>query len=167
MRQGSVLLLLLAAACSSVKGPSAAPMPLTPAERARVEAKVSAARGPGIGDWEGAWNQAVDAGLGRETLEGIALDALEDDASVAASMLTALRDEYGGLTEPGRRRVDGLTEQAAAKGDYARALEVELVAADDAPTFAGAWRVYEEAPADESATLLEKIRKAREKAPGR
>ena len=41
---------------------------------------------------------------------------------------------------------------------------IQIVAADDAPDYAAAWRVYAEAPPDESAALLEALRKAREKA---
>jgi len=157
-------LVLATTACQSPQSLDREPMRLSGSERSLVVAQVDAARQPAIGDWTGAWNQAVDAGLGRAVLEGIALDALEDDAGVAESMIQALGDKFGGLSAEGRRRVDRLTTAAAAKGDHARALEIQILTAEDPKTLKGAWRVYHGAPPDEAAGLLETLRKAREKA---
>ena len=160
-------LVLAAAACQTPNSLDREPMPLTGAERGLVVAQVKAARNPVVADWTGAWNQAVDAGLGRDVLEGIALDALEEDAGVSESMIQALRDKFGGLSEAARQRVDRLSATAASKGDHERALEIQIEAAEDPKTLEGAWRVYHAAPPDEAAGLLETLRKAREKATDR
>ena len=167
MRTLLLSLLLIATGCSAPRGLDEKPMNLTAAERGRIEAKVDAARDPRIGDWTGAWNQAVDAGLGQNVFEGIALDALEDDAGVATEMLEALIKKHGGLTPEARARVDRLSDEAAARGDWARALEIQLAAAEDPPTFSAAWELYAKAPPDEGAALLATLREAREKAEGR
>ena len=114
MRVFLILPLILAAmGCQAPSSLDRKPMPLTGDERGQVEAQVEAARHPSVADWTGAWNQAVDAGLGRDVLEGIALDALEDDAGVAESMIKALRDKFGSLSESARRRVDRMSAAAA------------------------------------------------------
>jgi hypothetical protein len=152
-------LLLLLAACSSPRALDEAPMDLSPEEGAAVMERVE--QGIEQGSFVSAWNQAVDVGAGRETFERIALAALEERDAAAEEMLRAVRDKWGGLTPEGRQRVDRLSAEALRDGTVQRAVQIEILAADDAPAFSGAWRLYREVPQNRAPSVLEAIRDAR------
>ncbi|MHC5011680.1 MAG: hypothetical protein ACYTG6_12160 [Planctomycetota bacterium] len=155
---------LLVASCSSPKGLDETPMSLSPDEAALVEEQVARARE--AEEWTAAWNQAVDAGTDRSGLEAIALDALEADDGAAEDMLDALRRKWGGLTPAGRERVTALSRRAMGKKDYERAASIEVFAAEDAPAYAAAWRIYRETPPGDAEAVLEVIRSARAREEG-
>jgi hypothetical protein len=161
MRLAFPLLVACAVAgCTSPRGLDEAPMKLSPDEALAVRAQVDKARRAGA--YTAAWNQAVDAGAGRERLETIAVEALAADDGDAKEMLHALRDKWGPLSPAARARVTSLSREAAGRGDWKLAVGIELVAADDPPAYAAAWRVYQDAPPQEASDLLARIREARE-----
>lgn len=151
---------LVLAACSGVRELDEPALPLTRQEAEAVERQVERARTDG--EWRAAWSQAIDLGGDRRLLEGIALDALEDQAGDAEEMFELLRDKWGGLTEDGQARVGTMTVGAQERGLWNRAAEIQLAVAGDAPAYAGAWAVYEAAPSWASEGVLERIREARE-----
>ena len=160
MARASLLLLLLAAACSAPRALDEAPMDLSPDEATAVRGRVEEAIGQG--DYVPAWNQAVDVGADRATFERIALGALEGRDAAAEDMLRALREKWGGLTPEGRRRVEALSAEALRGGTVQRAVQIEILAADDPPRYSGAWRIYREVPENRAPAVLEAIREARE-----
>lgn len=171
MRSLLVVLPLLLLGCTEARTLDREPMPLTPSERADVESSVQ--RAEAAKAWTSAWNQAVDGGLDRSTLERIVLGALADgETGEAASMLEALRDKYLGEGQPGltpdaRAKVTALSDAAALEDRWARAVEIEIAAADARAgdgTFPGAWRIYRKAPPGEAPALLELIDEARKEA---
>ncbi len=111
-----------------------------------------------------AWNQEVAAGADRGRLEAIALTALEAQSGHADDMFVALRTKHGGLSASARERVDGLVATARESGSWSRALDLELLTADDPPAFTRAWSVYRAAPPDRATALLESIQEAKEEA---
>jgi hypothetical protein len=162
---GLVVLAAWMAGCTSPRGLEGEPMALSAAERGAVEAQVQKARAEG--EWTLAWNQSVDMGASREALEDVALGALAADERAAADMFEALFAKWGGLTPPARQRVDDLVRRAVEAGDPVRAAAIEIAAAEDAPAYQGAWRVYGAAPATSAPDVLERIRDARKKHAGR
>lgn len=152
-------LFLTLAACSGVSGLDEEPMALSSVEKARVDGQVSKALE--ARRWTAAWNQAVDGGASRERFESIAVSALADDDGDAADMLEALRAKWGGLTPAARGRVDELVQEELRRRDWERAVEIELLAADDAPAYEAAWALYEDAPPHKAHDLLQAIDEAR------
>jgi hypothetical protein len=152
---------MLLAACATVRGLDEPALDLSGEEKARVERQVRIA----IDEkrWSSAWNQAVDAGASRERLEGIAMGALEAEDGVVEDMLEALFAKWGGLTPAGRARVDALLEEVltAKWVDWERAAEIAIQTAEDAPAYARAWEIYEAAPPDGAQSILEAIGEAR------
>ena len=149
------------AACSGIEGidagssgPSLSASE-TSAVRGQVDRAVAARR------WKVAWNQEIAAGADRERLEAIAVAALGDRSSHAGDMLRALRARWGDLGATGRGQVDQWVSQAQADGRWSRALTLELLAADDPPTFTRAWAVYQAAPPEFAPDLLDDIQDAR------
>jgi hypothetical protein len=158
-RIAATALCLLAGACASVRGLDEAPTPLSASEQARVARQVDSALEER--KWDAAWNQAVEAGAERARLEDVALRALADDDGVAGDMFEALVAKWGGLTTPARERVSVLVGDAIARRDWERAVELELLTAEDAPAYAAAWGVYDQAPAGEAEPVLAAIVEAR------
>ena len=150
---------LILGACASVRGLDGDPLPLSTAEKARVGAQVDKA--VATGEWDAAWNQAVDAGADRSRLEAVALAALADEDGVSSDMFEALIDKWGGLTPAARGQVSDLVRAGIGENDWDRAVEIELLTADDAPTYAAAWAVYDRAPANKAAAVLTAIGEAR------
>ena len=150
---------LILGACASLRGLDEDPLPLSAAEKARVGTKVDEAVVER--EWDAAWNQAVDLGADRSRLEAVALAALADDDGVAQDMFEALIGKWGGLTPAGRGRVKTLVEASIDERDWDRAVEVELLTAEDAPTYAAAWAVYDRAPPQDAVSALAAIGEAR------
>lgn len=111
--------------------------------------------------WKVAWNQEIEAGADRAQLQEIALAALADRSRHAGDMLAALHQRFGALPAAGRARVDGLVREAKSEGHWSRALDIELLSADDAPAFSQAWALYQDAPVERAPDLLEAIQEAR------
>lgn len=157
-----LLLTLFSGACAELRSPDEAPLGLAPGEQAQVRSKVDQAlEGAGRVDWTAAWNQEVQAGADPERLSRIALGALRADATDAADMYAALVRKWGPLAGPHRAEVTALVQSALGRGDWSRALEIELLTADDAPTYSRAWALYEQAPLAEGPGLLQEIHDAR------
>jgi len=165
MRPALVLLLVLAAAasaCAKIRSISDGPRRIEPSERSRVEAQVENA----IRDeeWAAAWNQLIDLGAPRDRMEDVALRALEADAGQAEDMLAALTAKWGGLSDAARLRGRKLAERAEKEGDWERAVEIEILLAEDAPHYHRAWEIYDRAPPTKAPQLLELIADARDEA---
>jgi len=152
-------------ACSGISGLDAAPgadSALSAGEQSAVRRQV--AQAVEAKRWKIAWNQEIEAGADREALEEIALSALRDDSRHAEDMLDALRGRWGALREPGRARVTTWVSEARAAGLWSRAMTLELLSADDPPTYARAWALYRDAPVELAPDLLEDIKDARKDA---
>ena len=63
-----------------------------------------------------------------------------------------------------RSRVEGLVARARESSAWSRALEVELMTADDPPEFTRAWAVYRAAPLERAPALLETLKEAKAEA---
>ncbi len=109
-----------------------------------------------------AWEQEVAAGADRAQLERIALLALRGRSGHTSSMLAALRERDGDLTPETRALITQEADAAKRAGRWERAVEIELQAAGDPPTFAAAWALYRAAPADRAPGLLKAITAAKE-----
>lgn len=162
---GALLLLFGAAlgactlgACSgisSLEGPGASP---APSEQEAIRHQVE--RALGEGRYKTAWNQEIEAGADRARLETIALSALAENSAHAADMFTALREKWGQLSAPGRKRVDELIAAAKSADKWIRALSLELDTADDPPAYLRAWSLYAAAPVARAPALLEGLQAA-------
>ncbi|MDJ0976697.1 MAG: hypothetical protein QNJ98_19735 [Planctomycetota bacterium] len=157
---------LVLAGCSSVRSLTdardAAGPPLGEAEASLVRGQVETAlKEKRFAD---AWNQEIELGASRERFEAIAIAALEDDDGDAEDMFEQLRAKYGGLSEDARLRVDDLVRERMSEGRFELAAELAITAADDAPTYAHAFRVYEGTPARKAADVLQVIQEARAEA---
>lgn len=150
---------VLLPACTGVSDLGKAPAPFTGAEGAAVRTKVDAA--VAAKKFADAWNLEAQAGTDRTRLETIALASLEADEGPYEAMFAQLRTKFGGLSPEARGRVSALTAKELGLKHWTRAVEAELAAADDAPAYAGAWRVYEQTPPDEALAVLDALRKAR------
>ena len=129
------------------------------AVRAQVEKAVAEKR------WESAWNQEVAAGGDRHRLELIALAALRDESGDADDMFEALHEKWKGITPAARQAIDRMRVESEGRDrpDWDRALEIELVTADDPPAFKRAWDVYKRADARAAEDLLERLQEARKR----
>lgn len=162
MRRRFALVLVLAPllpACSGVSDLGKAPPPFAGTEGAAVRKKADAALAEK--KYADAWNMEAQAGTDRARLESIAIASLEADEGPFDDMLEQLRTKFGGLSPEGRARVTALTAKEVGLKHWTRAADVEIAAADDAPTFSGAWAVYEKTPPDEALGVLEALRDAR------
>lgn len=155
------ILCLALGACSSLRGLDEDPVLLSGPEKARVQKKVDEAVEKER--WAAAWNQAVDAGSGRDRLETLALGALADDDSDAVDMFEALLTKWKGLTPAARQQVDDLVQAELKERwpDWERAVEIELITAEDAPTYSAAWALYDDVPPNKAESVLEAITEAR------
>ena len=158
-----LLLALVLGACTSVKTLDTPARGFQPDAKARVAKRIQDA----IDDkeWTAAWNMAVDMGATRAKFEDIAARAVIDDAAAEQDMVEALRARYGtlgpGFLTPVRAHVDHLI---AVKKDLERAVEIELLTANDAPRYERAWAIYDHVPADDAPDVLEMIADARAEA---
>ncbi len=162
MRRRFALVIALASllpACSGVSDLGKAPTPFAGTEGDAVRKKADAALAEK--KYAEAWNLEAQAGTDRARLEAIALASLEADEGPFEDMLAQLRTKFGGLSPEGRARVTAFTSKELGLAHWARAVDVELAAADDAPAYAGAWRVYEQTPPGEALAVLESLRAAR------
>lgn len=138
-------------------------MDLSASEQEAVRAKIDRTLATdGQVAWAAAWDQEVQAGADRTRLARIAVGALQAQDSDAEEMFKALVRKWGALEPAQRGAVSVQVEAAIAKGDWERALELEIVTADDAPAYSRAWALYERAPARQGADLLAEIQAARE-----
>jgi hypothetical protein len=112
--------------------------------------------------WKNAWNLEAAAGTDQKRLEEIALAALEDDDGDAEEMFAQLRKKFGGYSEALKAGIRELTQKAIDLLDYKRAVDIQLVSADDAPKYEGAWDVFQRTPAKEALGILERINDARQ-----
>jgi hypothetical protein len=156
-----VLASSLAAGCTTPHGLDREPLASSAEETAAVAAQVEKARA--AGEWTLAWNQSVDMGASREALEDVAVQALEADARGADEMFAALLLKWGSLTPASRARVSEASRRAREAKDPVRAAEIEIAAAEDAPQYRAAWRIYAAAEAEDAHEVLEEIREARRK----
>lgn len=156
----AVFLLLIASACTDLAALDGGgdATPLAGAEQQAVREQVEKALAEKR--YKVAWNQEVAAGADRARLESIALAALEAQSGHADDMFTALQAKHGSLSSSARGRVDGLVRVARQGGSWGRALDIELLTADDPGTFARAWNLYRAAPTSSAPGLLETIREA-------
>lgn len=154
-----LLALTLAAGCSGVDSLSADAPKLSDAERDDVRAQVEKAIEQQR--FNLAWNQEVQAGADRERLERVAVEALRARSRHAPSMFTELRERHGGLSADARTKVTLQTDAAKQEGLWSRAVQIELMTADDPPAYAGAWAVYRAAPPDQAPDLLAAITDAK------
>jgi len=146
-------------ACSGVSDLGKSPAPFAGTEGDVVRKKADAALAEK--KYADAWNLEAQAGTDRARLEAIALASLEADEGPFEDMFVQLRTKFGGLSPEGRARVTALATKEVGAKHWARAADAEIAAADDAPTYGGAWRVYEQTPPDEALAVLETIRGAR------
>ena len=158
-RSAVLICCLILGACASIRGLDEDPLPLSTTEKARVNTQVDKALAGN--DWDAAWNQTVDAGADRSRLEAVALAALADKDGAAPDMFEALVEKWGALTPPARGQVAALVEASVAENDWDRAVELELLTAEDAPTYAAAWVVYDRAPPSKAEAVLAAIVEAR------
>ena len=156
------VLLLLLAACTTIRGLDEKSRRFEASERRRVEGQVEQAVEKGA--WAAAWNQAIDLGADRERMESILLAAIEDDAGIAEDMMDEIRARWGGLSPAGAERARLLSGAAWDERDYERAVEIELLVADDVPRYLRAWERYDQAPPKEAPDLLELILEAKAEA---
>lgn len=155
------LLVLLLPACAdlaALDGGGETPA-LSGSEQAHVRGQVDKALAEQR--FKTAWNQEVAAGADRARLEHIAVTALEGNSGHAEDMFEALRLKHGALSAASRAQVDRLVAKARQEGAWSRALEVELLTADDVPDFQRAWAVYRAAPVERSQSLLDSITAAK------
>lgn len=155
----AVAVLLGVGACSGVAPLDTEAPALSSDERTMVRGQADAALE--AKSYKSAWAQEVAAGADRERLAAIALTALEHRSGSAGDMFTALRTKWGPLDSDSRTRVSALVAEARRAHAWARALELELLTADDPPTFERAWTVYKQAPHDQAPAMLEAIQEAR------
>lgn len=127
-----------------------------------IRAKADEAKAKGR--YADAWNLEAQAGTDRARLESIALAALAADSGPYDDMLAALRVRFGGLSDPGRARVEEVAAGQEAAGRFEDAAATHLAAADDAPAYARAWDVYRRAPVDDALAILRAIERAIERA---
>ncbi len=158
-RPALLLLTLLLAGCSGVDGLSADAPRLSDAERESVQVQVEKALEQKR--FNLAWNQEVKAGADRGRLERIALEALRARSGHAEDMFSALREKHGALSADSRKAVTLQREAAQREGRWSRALEIEMLTADDPPAYSAAWSVYRDAPPDVAPDLLTTITDAR------
>lgn len=154
-----VLLASLVAGCSGVDGLDTTAPALTDAERADVASQVDKALA--AGRYNVAWNQAVQGGAERARLEALAVRALAARSRHAAGMFDALRAEYGALEAGPRGDVAALVEEATRAGLWQRAVQIELITADDPPAYRAAWAIYRAATPVDAPALLEAIQAAK------
>lgn len=109
-----------------------------------------------------AWNQERQAGADRTRLETIAVEALRDRSRHAGPMFDELRKAHSGLSADARAQVTRQTEAATRQNLWLRAVEIELLSADDPPDYRRAWAIYRQAPADQGSDLLEAITAAKQ-----
>lgn len=155
-------------ACSGVSSLDEEREPLAPEEQAIVRSKAQAAFEEGA--WATAWDEAVRAGAARERLETIAIEAMAPLDPVrtpaapdtATSMFDELRKKYGGLSPSARAQVGGRSAAYGEKNRWNEAVELELAAVDDPPSYAGAWAIYEAAPAWKVSAIRTRIDEAKE-----
>jgi hypothetical protein len=158
-RGGALVLALGLVACESAAALDGAGKALVGAEAAAARRKSDEALANK--EFAVAWNLEVHAGKDRSRLETIAVAALEAGAGDAEDMFEQLRKAHGRLTDGGRARVRALAVAAEGRGDWDRAAEIEITAADDPPAYAQAWDVYGRAPAKRALEVLRRVEKAR------
>jgi hypothetical protein len=110
---------------------------------------------------EVAWDQEIEAGADRGRLEEITLAAMAEDSGPYEDMVAQLKKKWGGLSEGAQAKATALANQAEGKGDVARAADVLILTANDAPEYRAAWDLYGRAPVKKAGDVLDKIQKAR------
>jgi hypothetical protein len=159
LRLLGMLAFVLAAAACSIRGLDEPRADLSETERASVAAQVDRA----VADerWKEAWNQGVDGGLDRSSLEDVALAALAAKESQGEDMVARLVEEYGALSVEAQAKADAVAEAHEKAGAWKWAARV-LVATDaDAPAYPKAWLLYDRAPPKKAPDVLEVILEAR------
>ncbi len=151
--------LIAGSACSGISGLDEPAAELSTSERATVREQVDAA--VEAKTYRAAWDQEVTAGADRTRLERVALAALENHSRHAPDMFEALREKWGALQPAAREQVSTWTAAAQQREEWGRALELELITADDPPAFTRAFAVYKAAPPLFAPDLLEEIQDAR------
>lgn len=133
---------------------------LSDAERDDVRAQVEKALAQGR--YNLAWNQEAQAGADRARLEAVAIEALRARSRHAPSMFEELRETHGGLTDDARTKVTLQTDAAREAGRWMRAVQIEIMTADDPPAYRRAWALYRDAPPDQAPDLLAAITDAKQ-----
>jgi hypothetical protein len=150
---------LLLAACTGaadLKGPDrTVPADASAALRRKADEALTEAK------YADAWNLEAQAGSDRARLEAIAVASLDADNGPYEDMMKALRGKFGGLSADARSRVSAVTKKFEADRKWTDAAEVEIVTADDAPAYQGAWGVYTRTPVKDALDVYQRIEKAR------
>ncbi len=159
LRLFGMLALVQAVAACSIRGLDEPRADLSEAERASVAAQVDRA----VADerWKEAWNQGVDGGLDRPSLEEVALAALAAKESQGEDMVEKLVEEYGALSVEAQAKADAVAEGHEKAGKWKWAARVLIATAADAPVYRKAWLLYERAPPNRAPDVLEVILEAR------
>jgi hypothetical protein len=152
--------LALLAACSRID-PIDKPPPSALSEAERGAVRTQVAKAVETRRWKDAWNQEIRAGGDRRALEDVAVKALADDDSSAEDMLDELRRRHGGLSPEGRAAIRQASQDEEARKDWARAAEILVAAAEDAPQYGDAWGVYARTPPNKALDVLDVIQEAR------
>ncbi len=160
MRISALVPLLALAACNDVGDLGKPSRPLLGDEPQWVRRKADEALQQER--WVDAWNLEKEAGGDRSRVEEVALQALAHEVSDSRDMFQRIREKFGGLSEGAKARVKALTDKAVADRDWRHATEMQVLAADDAPAFKGAWDVFLVTPQGEALGILQRIQKARD-----
>lgn len=166
VRAVAVVALLALAGCagvddlSSAKGAPRGAVAASPAGSREAALRRKADAALAERSYADAWNLEAAAGSDAERLSAIAVASLEADRGPYEDMFAALHAKFGGLPPTARARVEAVVKAAESEGAWSRAVNVALVTAADAPTYAAAWAVYERAPTKEALGLYRTIQKA-------
>jgi hypothetical protein len=151
--------MLVLGACSSVADLGRPRASLAADEAGLTRQKVDEALA--AKQYKTAWNLEAAAGTDQTRFERIALATLDAEDSDAEEMLAQVRKKFGGYSPELQAGVREITLKAIDQADFKRATDVQLMAADDAPRYEGAWNVYKVTPAREALSILERITDAR------
>jgi hypothetical protein len=150
---------LLLASCSGVREPTGPSRPLAPGETQVVRKK--SAEAVAQKEWAVAWDQEVEAGADRARLEEITLSAMAADSGPYEDMVAALQKKFGGFTDAALARATALAHEFEGKGDFSRAVDIQLLIANDPPEYKAAWDLYGRAPVKKAGAVVDAIQKAR------
>ncbi len=171
LRFALLLSVVALGACATVTSLDEEHAALNSQERTLV--REQAAKAIEAGEWEAAWDQEVHAGADRDRLEDIAFGALKDESGYAESMYAELRRKWGPLSARSRAAIDTLVVDTVAERNWERAMDIEIMTADDPPkpgdpvertTLSKAWALYRAAPPNKASDLREMIQDARDEA---
>ncbi len=112
------------------------------------------------GKFEEAWNLEAQPAPTAPASRRSRSRPLAADKGAYEEMFPALRKKFGGLSTEARAKVDALAGEREAAGQFDDAVDLQIVAADDAPAYEAAWAVYKRAPVKDALEVLERIEAA-------